>query len=72
MEYDEDTLPAQLRMPTLLAHGQLDDSVPYQLSQRFFDALPGKRKDLWLIPESGHQLTGLIDEIYDRMEALMG
>jgi pimeloyl-ACP methyl ester carboxylesterase len=72
MSYDEARLPAQLSMPIFIVHGQLDDSVPFQLSQRFFDALPNKKKDLWLVPEGGHRLNNLIDEIYDRMEALMG
>jgi pimeloyl-ACP methyl ester carboxylesterase len=70
--YDEESLPPQLRMPTLIVHGQLDESVPFQLSQRFFDALSSAEKSLWLIPEGGHRLNDLIDEIYDRMEALMG
>lgn len=72
MSYDEETLPTLLAMPTLIVHGQLDESVPFHLSQRFCDALPHDRKDLWLIPEGGHRLTELIDEIYDRMDALMG
>lgn len=70
--YDEESLPSQLRMPTLIVHGQLDESVPYQLSQRFFDTLSSTERSLWLVPDSGHRLNDLIDEIYDRMEALMG
>ncbi len=71
MSYDEETLPKMLWMPTLIVHGKLDDSVPFQLSQRFFEALPPGRKDLWLVPEGGHGLNQPIHEIYDRMEALM-
>ena len=69
--YDEEALPKMLWMPTLIVHGELDDSVPFQLSQRFFETLPHGRKDLWLVPEGGHRLNQRIDEIYDRMEALM-
>ena len=71
VSYDEEALPAQLWMPTLIVHGELDDSVPFQLSQRFFEALPHERKDFWLVTEDGHRLNRPIHEIYDRMDALM-
>ncbi len=72
VSYDECALPERLPMPVLIVHGELDDSVPYQLSQRFFDALPHPRKDFWLVPGGDHGLDLPIHEIYDRMEALMG
>lgn len=71
VSYDEEALPGQLWMPILIVHGELDDSVPFHLSQRFFDALPHEKKDLWLVTEGGHRLNQPINEIYDRMEALM-
>jgi pimeloyl-ACP methyl ester carboxylesterase len=72
VSYDEAALPAKLPMPVLIVHGELDDSVPYHLSQRFFDALPHARKDFWLVPGGDHGLDLPIHEIYDRMDALMG
>jgi fermentation-respiration switch protein FrsA (DUF1100 family) len=72
VNYDEDLLPKRLSMPVLIVHGELDDAVPYQLSQRFFEALPHARKDFWLVPGGDHGLDLPIQAIYDRMEALMG
>ncbi len=71
MSYDENALPERLSMPVLIVHGELDDSVPHHVSQRFFDALPHPRKDFWLVPGGDHGLDLPIHEIYDRMEALM-
>ena len=68
----EDALPKMLRMPTLIVHGELDDSVPFQLSQRFFESLRHNRKELWIVPGGSHRLNDEIHEIYDRMDRLMG
>lgn len=72
VRYDEDALPKMLRMPTLIVHGELDDSVPFQLSQRFFESLRHNRKELWIVPGGSHRLNDEIHEIYDRMDRLMG
>ena len=69
--YDEATLPQQLSMPILIVHGELDDAVPYQLSQRFFEAIPHDRASFWLVPGGDHGLNLAIGKIYDRMDGLM-
>ncbi|MHC4812884.1 MAG: alpha/beta hydrolase [Planctomycetota bacterium] len=72
LNYDESTLPSMLSMPTLIVHGEFDESVPCQISQRFFEALPNPRKDFWLVRGGDHRLNQPIRKIYERMDALMG
>lgn len=61
--YDEATLPARLRMPVLLVHGECDETVPVAESQRFFDRIEGPRKHLWIVPGGDHRLEGAMGEV---------
>jgi hypothetical protein len=42
-----------LQVPVLLIHGTADPVVPYDMSQRLYQAAP-QRKELLLIPQGGH------------------
>jgi fermentation-respiration switch protein FrsA (DUF1100 family) len=44
---------AALRMPTLFIHGKADDLIPFQMSDRLFQATQA-RKQLWLVPGADH------------------
>lgn len=61
--YDEAALPARLRVPLLLVHGECDETVPVAESQRFFDRIDGPRKRLWIVPGGDHRLEGAMAEI---------
>jgi pimeloyl-ACP methyl ester carboxylesterase len=68
---DERALPALLRMPTLVVHGTADDTVSPADSERFFAALPGPRKSLWIVPGGDHRLNTVAGQIWARLDALL-
>lgn len=46
---------AALRVPTLIAHGTADDSVPIACGRHLFEALPATTPKQWLpVPAAGH------------------
>jgi len=45
---------ADIRVPVLLVHGAADRETSAQHSRRVFEALPGGRKRLLLVPGAGH------------------
>ena len=49
----------KLNMPVLLFHGTADDTVPYDMSQRLYDAAP-QPKRLVLIPNADHSSVPVI------------
>ena len=69
--WNEAELAAQISVPTLVVHGKLDDTVPYQLSQQLHDRIPHDDKSLWLIEDGDHRLSDPVEAIYDRMEEFL-
>jgi pimeloyl-ACP methyl ester carboxylesterase len=69
---DEGALPARLSMPTLVVHGTADDVVPWQLGERLFQALAAPAKQLWLVPGGDHRLNTVIEQVWPRLDALLG
>jgi pimeloyl-ACP methyl ester carboxylesterase len=69
---DERGLPALLRAPTLVVHGTADDTVSVADSERFFAAIPGAKKALWIVPGGDHRLNTFVTEIWARLDALLG
>lgn len=69
---DESQLPPRLTMPTLIVHGTADDVIPAASSERFYAALPSRRKDLWLVPDADHRLNTVAAAIWPRLDALLG
>jgi pimeloyl-ACP methyl ester carboxylesterase len=67
---DEAALPARLTVPTLLVHGTADDVIPWQVSERFFAAMPSRRKQLWLVPGGDHRLNAVAALIWQRLDEL--
>lgn len=67
-KYDESILPGQLPMRVLLVHGQLDETVPAELSRSFFADIPHSDKEIWLPEDGGHRLNEHFVEICQRME----
>ena len=51
---------ARCRLPVLFFHGTEDDFVPWQMSQKNFEACAAQKK-LVLVPGAGHGLSYLID-----------
>lgn len=43
-----------INVPILVVHGALDDSIPVFQGRRVYDAIPGSRKELLVLPEAGH------------------
>lgn len=70
--WPEHELPTRLTMPTLIVHGEGDDVVPAEASERLFAAIPHTRKDLWLVPGGDHRLTAQIERIWPLAERLFG
>lgn len=68
---DEAGLPGRLTMPTLVVHGEADDVVPWQASQRFHAAIASSRKELWIVPAGDHRLGAAADEAWRRADALL-
>ncbi len=56
----------------MIVHGECDDTVPADVSRRFFEAIPHDRKDLWIVPGGDHSLNEPIDEIYRRTQTFFG
>ena len=71
-QFDEANLPLSLSMPVLLVHGEQDSTVPPSVSRRCFERIPHDRKTLWMIPDGDHQLNRPIQEVYRRMDELIG
>lgn len=69
---DETALPARLPMAVLLVHGDADELLPVQLSERFHAAIPHTRKDLWIVPGGDHRLNKEAAVIWQRMDRLLG
>lgn len=70
--YDEQSLPTRLSMPVLLVHGELDTTVPAEVSRRCFERIPHDRKMLWVVPGGDHRLNHPIQEVYRKMDELLG
>lgn len=68
---DERGVPGELTVPTLVVHGDADETVPHSYSQRFFDAIPHANKELWIVPGGDHRLTTVADEMWRRLDALL-
>ena len=50
-----------IRVPVIFYHGDADDFVPCSMSQKNYDACPG-RKQLVLVPKAGHGLAFIMDQ----------
>ena len=48
------------RLPVIFFHGTADDYVPWEMSQKNYDACPAE-KELICIPGAGHGLSYLVD-----------
>ena len=64
----EETSPLEAikssKLPTILFHGDNDDFVPYNMSQKIYEANSNNNK-LVIIPNAGHGLCYLVDsELY--------
>lgn len=71
-ELDEAELPGRLCVPTLIVHGEADDVIPWQQSQRFHAAVACPRKELWIVPGGDHRLNAVAEEVWRRADALLG
>jgi pimeloyl-ACP methyl ester carboxylesterase len=69
---DEAGLPSRVPMPVLVVHGTADEVVPVAISERFFAAIPHAQKQLWVIEGGDHRLNREVEQIYARMDALLG
>ena len=49
-----------------------DEIVPHRRSRRFFDAIAHARKELWIVPGGDHRLSNVTDEMWRRLDALLG
>ena len=70
-QLDERSLPAMLRVPTLIVHGTADEVVPPGDSERFFAAIPHAQKSLWIVPGGNHRLNTVAAAIWPRLDALL-
>lgn len=64
--HDEDVMARAIDVPTLVVHGELDDTVPVEASERFVAALAARRKELWVIGGGDHRLNAPIGAILER------
>ncbi len=62
----------QITVPTLVVHGDNDEVVPHRRSHRFFAAIPHERKELWVVPDGDHRLSAVRNEMWQRLDALLG
>ncbi|MGH8717447.1 MAG: alpha/beta hydrolase [Burkholderiales bacterium] len=49
-----------LTLPVLVIHGTADQTIPYQMSERLFDAVASTRKKLLLVANGGHSSSGAV------------
>ncbi len=61
--HDEAELAAALHQPTLIAHGEHDDTVPVTASEEFVARIPHARKRLLVLAGGDHRLNREIDAI---------
>lgn len=68
-----DLRAASIHIPTLIAHGSADQSVPMAAGRRLFDALPTTTNKKWIrIPDAGHDNVFVTDfPIYSEIAAWM-
>src|SRR5690606_15050687 len=64
--HDEDLMARAITAPTLVVHGELDDTVPVEASERFVAALPALRKELWVIERGDHRLNAPLAAVGER------
>jgi hypothetical protein len=57
--FDSLSKVGRLRTPVLFIHGTADDVVPYEMSQRLYDAAP-EPKRLVLVPGAGHSSIAVV------------
>jgi pimeloyl-ACP methyl ester carboxylesterase len=67
-QLDERTLPARLKVPTLLVHGTSDDVIPQVVSELFFAQMSHKQKQLWIVPDGDHRLNMVAEQIWQRID----
>jgi pimeloyl-ACP methyl ester carboxylesterase len=70
--YDEGTLPGAITAPTLVVHGELDDTVPAASSVAFHAKLAARKKRLWIVPGGDHRLNTRVDGILALMASELG
>ena len=70
--YDESRLPGAILARTLIVHGELDETVPNQVSRDFFARIPHSNKRLWIVPHGDHRLNAFIGEIIALMDQELG
>src|SRR5258707_3518560 len=57
-----------VRCPALVIHGRRDESVEYQLSERFCEGRPNAEL---MIYDSDHQLLDMLDPMWERVRAFL-
>ena len=67
-QLDERTLPARLKVPTLLVHGTSDDVIPQIVSELFFAQMVYEQKQLWIVPDGDHRLNTVAQQIWQRID----
>ncbi|HEY0781399.1 MAG TPA: hypothetical protein VGE98_03010, partial [Thermoanaerobaculia bacterium] len=65
--YRRDDLLAGYRTPTLLLHGQRDDTVPWRDTVDFADRARGRDLELHLFADGDHRLTDRKDQLWQLM-----
>jgi pimeloyl-ACP methyl ester carboxylesterase len=69
-ELGEHSLPARLKVPTLLVHGTADDVIPQIVSERFYAAMAYEHKKLWIVPDGDHRLNTVCTQIWRLIDEL--
>ena len=67
--FDSMTKLQKLKIPIMLIHGRLDELLPASMSERLFQASSAEIKDLYLVPDAGHNNVAAVagDEYLDRV-----
>jgi uncharacterized protein len=47
-----------ITLPVMLIHGTADETIPFEMSERLFDAVASTRKKLLLVANGGHSSSG--------------
>ena len=49
-----------ITLPVMLIHGTADETIPFEMSERLFDAVASTRKKLLLVANGGHSSSGAV------------
>ena len=71
-KYDETKLAGSISIPTVVVHGENDETVPPTVSERFFADLATRDKHLWIVPGGDHRLNSFVVPIFDLMVQHLG